>query len=69
MGVQEMLSGHTHATLERIRTQEVVWLGPDTTLLHDGTTRPKAGRGPVKSNTRDEYLLHPPVALTPERVK
>jgi hypothetical protein len=69
MGVQEMVSGHTHATLERIRTQEVVWLGQDTTLLHDGTTRPKAGMGTVKSNTRDEYLLHPPVAFTPERVK
>jgi Transposase DNA-binding len=24
IGVQEILSGHTHATLERIRTQEVV---------------------------------------------
>jgi hypothetical protein len=69
MGVQEMLSGHTHATLERIRTQEVVLLGQDTTLLHDGTTRPKAGMGTVKSTTRDEHLLHPPVAYTSERVK
>jgi hypothetical protein len=64
-----MLSGHTHATLERIRTQEVVLLGQDMTLLNDGTTWPKAGRGPVKSKTRDEYLLHPTVAFTFERVK
>jgi hypothetical protein len=68
LGVQEMLSGHTHPTLERIRTQEVVWLGPDTTFLNDGTTRPQAGMGPGKINTREAYLLHPTVAFTPERV-
>jgi hypothetical protein len=62
------LSGHTHATLERIRTQEVVLLVQDTTFLHDGTTQPKAGMGTVKSNTREEYLRHPTVAFTPERV-
>jgi hypothetical protein len=54
MGVQEMVSGHTHATLERIRTQEVVWLGHDTTFLHYGTTQPTAGMGSVKRNTREE---------------
>jgi hypothetical protein len=63
-----MLSGHTHATLACIRTQEVVWLVQDTTLLNDGTTQPKAGMGTVKLTTRDEYLLHPTVAFTPERV-
>jgi hypothetical protein len=42
MGVQEMLSGHTHATLERIRTHEVVLLVQDTY----GTTQPKAGWAP-----------------------
>jgi hypothetical protein len=65
---QEILSGHTHATLERIRTQAVVWLVPDTTVLNDGTTQPKAGMGPVQLNTRAAYRLHPPVAVTPERV-
>jgi hypothetical protein len=68
MGVQEMVSGHTHATLERIRTQEVVWLVQDPTFLHDGTTQPKAGMGTAKINTREEYLLHPTGAFTPERV-
>jgi hypothetical protein len=63
-----MLSGHTHATLERIRTQAVVLLVQDTTFLHDGTTQPKAGMGTVKINTREEYLLHLTVAFTPERV-
>jgi hypothetical protein len=68
LGVQELLSGHIHATLERIRTQEVVWLVQDTTFLHDGTTQPQAGMGPVKINTREEYRLHPTVVFTPERV-
>lgn len=63
-----MLSGHTHAPLERLRTQEVVWLGQDTTLLPYGTTPPKAGRGTVKITTREASLRHPPVAFTPARV-
>jgi transposase-like protein len=68
IGVQEILSGHTHATLERIRTQEVVLLVQDTTFLHYGTTQPKAGMGTIKIKTPEEYLLHLTVAFTPERV-
>jgi Transposase Tn5 dimerisation domain/Transposase DNA-binding len=68
ISAQEILSGHTHATLERIRTQEVVLLVQDTTFLNYGTTQPKAGMGTVKIKTREEYLLHLTVAFTPERV-
>jgi transposase-like protein/transposase Tn5 family protein len=68
IGVQEILSGHTHATLERIRTQEVVLLVQDTTFLNYGTTQPKVGMGTVKIKKREEYLLHATVAFTPERV-
>jgi hypothetical protein len=68
MSTQEIFSGHTHATLERIRAQEIVWLGQDTTFLHDGTPQPKAGMGTVKIKTREEYLLHPTVVFTPERI-
>jgi len=68
MGVHEIVSGHTHATLERIRTQEVGLLGPETTFLHDGTPQPKAGMGTVKIKTREAYRRHRTVALTPERV-
>ena len=68
IGVPEILSGHTRATLERIRTQEVVLLVQDTTFLNYGTTQPKAGMGTVKIKTREEYLLHPTVAFTPARV-
>ena len=38
MGVQEIVSGHTHATLECIRSQEVVLLVHDTPFLCYGTT-------------------------------
>jgi Transposase Tn5 dimerisation domain len=68
MDAQEILSGHTHATLERIRAQEIVLLVQDTTFLHDGTTQPKAGMGTVKITTREESLRHPPVVFTPERI-
>jgi hypothetical protein len=68
IGEQEILSGHQHATLERIRVQEVVLLGQETTFLNDGTTRQKPGMGTVKVKSREEYLLHPTVAFTPERI-
>jgi hypothetical protein len=69
IGLQDMLSGHTHATLERIRAQAVVLLVPDPTFLDAGTTPPKAGMGTVTIKVHEEYLWHPTVALTPERVK
>jgi hypothetical protein len=63
-----MPSGHTHATLERIRAPaEVLW-GQDTPLLDDGRTQPKEGLGTVKITVREAYLLHPTVAFTPERM-
>jgi hypothetical protein len=65
---QEILSGHTHATLERMRAQAVVLLVQDTTVLDYGTPQPKQGMGPVKITGRDEDLRHPPVAITPERM-
>jgi hypothetical protein len=68
IGEQESLSGHIQATLERIRTQGVVLFVQDTTLLDDGTTRPKKGMGTVKVKVREEPLLHPTVAFTPARL-
>jgi Transposase DNA-binding/Transposase Tn5 dimerisation domain len=68
IGEQEILSGHRHATLERMRAQEVVLLVQDTTFLDYGTTQPKKGMGTVKIKVREEYLLHPTVAFTPERM-
>jgi transposase-like protein/transposase Tn5 family protein len=68
VGLKEILTGHQHATLERLQTQEVVLLVQDTTFLNYGTLRPKIGVGTVKERTREEYLLHLTVAFTPQRV-
>jgi hypothetical protein len=68
LGVPEMLSGHTHATLDRLRAQEVGLLVHDPTVLDDGTTPPQAGIGPVKVKSRAASLWHPTVAFPPERV-
>jgi Transposase DNA-binding len=68
IGLQEILSGHTHATLDRIPTPEVVVLVHDTTCIDAGTPHPKAGLGTVKGKSHEEYLWPPTVALTPERV-
>jgi len=64
----EILSGHRHATQERLQAQGVVLLVQDTTFLNYGTLRPKQGMGTVKDKLREEYLLHLTVAFTPERV-
>ena len=37
VGLTEILSGHPHATLERLQAQEVVLLGQDPTFLNYGT--------------------------------
>jgi hypothetical protein len=68
IGIQDLLSGHTHATFERIRAPAVVLLVQETTFLDDGTTQPKAGLGTVKIKVHEAYLLQPTVAFTPERV-
>jgi hypothetical protein len=68
MGEPAMRSGHQHATLERIRTQDGVLWVQDTTLRDDGTTRPKQGRGTVQGKVREEHRLHPTAALTYARL-
>src|SRR5919109_5265783 len=55
VSLTEILSGHQHATLERLQAQEVVLLVQDTTFLNYGTLRPKKGVGTVKERMREEY--------------
>ena len=68
MGEREILSGHQHATRERIGAQEMVLVEQDTTLLHDGTTPHKQGMGTGRGTIRTASLLHLTVACTPARV-
>ena len=68
VGLKEILSGHQYATVERIQAEAVVLVVQDTTFLNYGTLQPKQGVGTGKEKAREEYLLHPTVAFTPERV-
>ena len=65
---ERILSGHKSAAVERIRAQDVVLLVQDTTFLEYGVTQGKPGFGTLKVTEHDQYLLHPTVALTPERL-
>jgi Transposase DNA-binding len=68
VGLTEILSGHQHATLERVQAEEVVLLVQDTTFLNYGTLQGNKGVGTIQGKSREEYLLHPTVAFPPERV-
>jgi Transposase DNA-binding len=55
VGVDEILSGHRQATVERLRLQEVGLLVQDTSFLNYGTLQAKTGMGTVKEKVREEY--------------
>jgi hypothetical protein len=65
---RRILSGHKVSTVERIRAHEVVLLVQDTTFLEYGITHGKPGFGTMKVTEHEQYLLHPTVAFTPERL-
>ena len=56
VGLKAILSGHQHATVERIRAEAVVLVVQDTTFLNYGTLQPKQGVGTGKEKAREEYL-------------
>jgi hypothetical protein len=67
VSLEEILSGHKSATMERIRNQQMVLLAQDTTFLDFGQEE-SVGLGTLKRRPTDHYLLHPTVAFTPSRV-
>lgn len=67
VGLPEILEGHKAATVERIGQQQCVLLCQDTTFLTYSTEEP-TGLGTLKHTQNEEYLLHPTVAFTPDRV-
>jgi hypothetical protein len=67
VNLEEILSGHKSATIERIRNQQMVLLAQDTTFLDFGQEE-SVGLGTLKRRPTDHYLLHPTVAFTPSRV-
>jgi len=66
IGLDEILSGHKAATLERISQQKMVLLAQDTTFL-SYTSEEATGLGTLKYTQSENYLLHPTVAFTPSR--
>lgn len=63
-----VLEGHSQATLERIRSCSVVLLSQDTTMLDYSVEKGKKGIGTLKITEKRELLLHPTLALTPQRL-
>jgi Transposase DNA-binding/Transposase Tn5 dimerisation domain len=64
----DILAGHGRATLERIRREPVVLIVQDTTFLKSVTAVGPHGFGTLRRTAKEEYLRHPSVAFTPERV-
>ncbi|HEV8711233.1 MAG TPA: transposase DNA-binding-containing protein [Candidatus Binatia bacterium] len=65
---EEILGGHSAATVQRIATEPVVLLVQDTTFLEYIKDLVSKGMGTLRETSRDEHLLHPSVAFTPTRV-
>jgi hypothetical protein len=64
----DILGGHSRATLQRIACEPVVLIVQDTTFLEYVKAIARHGFGTLRRTVKDEYLLHPSVAFTPERV-
>lgn len=64
--MEDILSGHKSATIERISQQPMVLIAQDTTFLNFAKEE-AAGVGTLKRTQSENYLLHPSVAFTPMR--
>src|SRR3990167_3716273 len=65
---EKVLQPHKDATIERMRKEPVVLLPQDTTEL-DYSSKPETkGLGKLSFERQLGMLLHPTIALTPERV-
>ena len=62
---EEILEGHSQATIKRIEAETVVLIVQDTTFLEYIKDVVGKGVGTLRETSRDEHLLHPSVAFTP----
>jgi hypothetical protein len=65
---EEILGGHSQATINRIAAEPVALLVQDTTFLEYIKDVVGKGVGTLRETSREEHLLHPSVAFTPGRV-
>jgi hypothetical protein len=63
----EVLAPHVGCTLERMRSHPVVLCLSDTTEV-DFTRHPAEGLGPLSYEFQSGFLLHPVLAVTPQRL-
>jgi hypothetical protein len=68
MKAEEILEGHSQATVQRIAAEPVVLIVQDTTFLEYIKDVVGKGMGTLRETSREEHLLHPSVAFTPTRV-
>lgn len=66
IGMEEILSGHQSAAIDRISKQSMVLIAQDTTFLNFAQEE-SAGVGTLKRTKSDNHLLHLSVAFTPVR--
>lgn len=66
--MEKVLAAHEKATVVRIRQHAVVLCIEDTTEIDYSSKKETKGLGPLTHATRHGLLLHPTLAVTPERV-
>lgn len=65
---EKMFSSHKQTTLERIKKEKIVLLPQDTTEIDYSSKKNIVGLGPLNTETHRGFLLHPVLAITPERL-
>lgn len=68
MTPEKIFSSHKAATLERIKKEKVVLLPQDTSEINYSSKTDIDGLGPLKTESHRGFLLHPVLAITPERL-
>ena len=64
----KILAPHRTATVERIQQHRTVLLIQDTTTLNFSGQHQRADIGPLNNDKHRGLLLHPTIAVTPERL-
>jgi hypothetical protein len=65
---EKILQPHIDATIERMRKESIVLLPQDTSELNYSGMPKTQGLGKLNSETQLGMLLHPTIAITPERL-
>lgn len=68
VSAEKILSAHRGASLERIKQHKTVLLIQDTTTLNFTGQQKRADIGPLNHEKHKGILLHPTIAVTPERL-